>query len=104
MNTPKTGKVRYISFKEKDIWYAVALEFNIVVTGDDEGIALFNLFDAMAGYVEAVSKIKGSKDYYPLNQEADPEYEIMWNKKDEKVKKGVKSPFVSNYGVKFVNM
>jgi hypothetical protein len=104
MNTLKTGKVRYITFKEKDIWYAVALEFNIVVTGDDEGITLFNLFDAMAGYVAAVGKIKGSKDYYSLNQEADTEYEMMWSKKDEKVKKGVKSPFVSNYGVKFVNM
>ena len=34
-NTLKRGSVRYIIFKEKDIWYGVALEFNIIEQGDN---------------------------------------------------------------------
>ncbi len=96
MNTTQKGKVRYIVFKDKDIWYAVGLEFNIVESGDDSRIALLNLFDAMEGYVEAVRRIKGVR-FSPLNQEASPEYEKMWSNLQSKKK--VKTPFtISTYG------
>jgi hypothetical protein len=94
MNTNQKGKVRYMVFKEKAIWYAVALEFNLVVTGDDDTVALINLFDAMKGYVEAVNKIKGVR-VSPLNQEADEEYEKMWQTLNSPKTKGIKSPFIS---------
>ena len=104
MNTLKSGKVRYIVFqdiKEPKIWYGAALEFNIVVHGDNPTMATLELFDAMHGYVETLRKVKGLRDFYPLNQEADPEYESMWNKISgvQKAKEKVKSPFiVNNYG------
>jgi hypothetical protein len=79
MNTVKKGSVRYIVFKEVDTWYAVGLEFNIVESGDDPQIAMFGLFEAIAGYVEAFKKIKGARPAV-LNQKPDKEYEDMWNK------------------------
>ena len=100
MNTPKKGKVRYIVFKDKDVWYATGLEFNIVESGDSPRIAMTNLFDAMEGYVEAVRKLKGVK-VSPLNQETDPEYEKMWNRLE--AGKQIKSPFIINtYGTTVV--
>jgi len=77
MNTPEKSNVRYIVFKDTDTWYAVALEFNIVESGDDPKIAMFNLFEAVTGYVESCQKIKGSR-FSSLNQKADSEYEKLW--------------------------
>ena len=97
MNTPQKGKVRYIVFKDGDTWYATALEFNIVESGDDPKIALINLFDAMQGYVESCQKIKGSR-ISPLNQKPAPEYEKLWSVASSTRK--VKSPFqINTYGV-----
>lgn len=79
MNTAQKGRVRYIVFKEKDTWYAVGLEFNIVESGEDPQIAMFGLFEAITGYVEAFKKIKGARPTV-LNQKPDKEYEDMWNK------------------------
>lgn len=77
-NTLQEGSVRYIVFKESDTWYAVALEFNIVESGDDPREALLLLFEAMQGYVNSASKIKARPMI--LNQKPDAEYEQMWNK------------------------
>jgi len=97
MNTPNKGKVRYIVFKDTDTWYAVGLEFNIVESADDPRIALNNLFDAMQGYVESCSKVKGSR-VSPLNQKTDIEYEKLWSIITSEKK--LKSPFVVNtYGL-----
>ena len=57
-NTLNKGKVRYIIFKEDDTWYGVALEFNIVVEGDNPREAMQSLFDAIQGYVETAQKLK----------------------------------------------
>src|SRR3989344_1794891 len=89
-NTAQRGSVRYIVFKEKRTWYAVALEFNIVESGEDPQIAMFNLFEAITGYVEAFRKIKGARPY-ALNQKPDQEYEDMWNKLT--ADKPIKSPY-----------
>lgn len=97
MNTPQKGKVRYIVFKDGDTWYASALEFNIVESGDDPKIALINLFDAMEGYVESCRKVKGAR-ISPLNQKPASEYEKLWAIAN--ATKKIKSPFqINTYGV-----
>ena len=96
-NTLQKGSVRNIIFKEGNTWLGVALEFNIVESGDDPKIALINLFDAMQGYVESCQKIKGSR-ISPLNQKPAPEYEKLWSVAN--APKKVKSPFqINTYGV-----
>jgi hypothetical protein len=97
MNTLDKGQVRYIVFKDKGVWYAAGLEFNIVESGDDPRIAMNNLFDAMAGYVESCRKVKGAR-LAPLNQKTDPEYEKLWATIN--APKKTKSPFLINtFGV-----
>ena len=43
-NTLQKGSVRYIVFKENNIWYAAGLEFNIVESGDTPQEAILLLF------------------------------------------------------------
>ena|ERR1035437_4236207 len=99
MNTPQKGSVRYIVFKDKDTWYAVALELNIVESGDDPRIALNNLFDAVVGYVESCRKVRGAR-VSPLNQKPDAEYEKLWSNINSNKGKGIKSPFqINSFGI-----
>lgn len=77
MNTTKKGTIRCIIFKEDNVWYGVGLEFNIVESGDDADVVMFNLHEAIRGYVESQKKIKGNR-LAPLNQKADVEYESLW--------------------------
>ena len=96
MNTTKKGSVRCIVFKEENIWYGVALEFNIVESGDDSDVVFFNLNEAIQGYVESQKKIKGLR-LAPLNQKSDPEYESLW--KDLEEDKPLPSPItVKHFG------
>jgi hypothetical protein len=98
-NTPNKGSVRYIVFKEANDWYAVGLEFNIVISAENAQLALFELFEAMKGYVESFSKLHGVR-MHALNQKADPEYEALWNEL-QKNKQPIKSPYtVYAYGAK----
>ena len=92
-NTPKKGRFRHIVFKDGDTWYAVALEFNIVESSDDPKLALFSMFQAVAGYIKSVSKIKGAKNYETLNQKTDPEYEKLWDILNSKKSQPIKSPY-----------
>jgi len=80
-NTVKKGSVRIIVFKDKKDgkWYGVALEFNIVVSGNNHVEALHELYEAMDGYIETVASFKGVKDYTCLNQKALKEYEDLWS-------------------------
>jgi len=75
-NTTQKGSVRYIVFKEGDVWYAVGLEFNIVVEGDDPREVMLSLFGALSGYVQSARKIKTRP--HVLNQKPDDEYEKLW--------------------------
>lgn len=83
-NTLQKGLVRYIVFKEQDTWYAVALEFNIVESGDDPREVLILLFEAIQGYVKSARKI-GARPFI-LNQIPDKEYSELWNALQEKRK------------------
>jgi len=87
-NTIKNGQVRVLIFKEKNVWYGVALELNIVESGDDPREVMFTLDEAVRGYVKAASKAKLGPSV--LNQKSDAEYEKIWNQ--VKSKKPIKSP------------
>lgn len=81
-NTIKKGKYRWIVFKKGAQWYGAALEFNIVQVGDDPNLVLFELQEAVKGYLEAAQKIKGfrEKAVNPmLNQKSDDAYEELWD-------------------------
>ena len=99
MNTVQKGSVRCIIFKneEDNSWYGVALEFNIIESGDDPDVVRFNLDEAIQGYVESQNKIKGSR-VAPLNQKPISEYEELWNNLNSA--KPIPSPYyVKYYGV-----
>lgn len=103
MNTVKSGKYRWMIFKERDSWIGVALEFNIVVTGDDPRVVEIELQEAVLGYLESTKKLKGFRSGQVnavLNQEADEEYETKWVKATQNSAapgKGVISPFSGIY-------
>ena len=81
MNTPKNGVYRWMIFKDGDSWVGVALEFNIVVTGEDPKVVEFELQEAVIGYLESAKKVKGFRTHQVnsiLNQAADEEYEDKW--------------------------
>lgn len=78
MNKLALRSIRHIVFKEDGIWYAVALELNIVESGDDPREALILLFEAVKGYVTSAFKNNLSADV--LNQTPDGEYETLWRK------------------------
>ena len=97
MNTPEKNTFRYIVFKDGKTWYSVALELNIVESGDDPKLAFFTMLQAVSGYVDSFKKIKGAR-YRALNQSADPEYEKMW--KNIHAARPVATPYmVDMYGV-----
>lgn len=76
-NTKNKGRVRILVFKERAVWYGVALEFNIVESGDDPKKVLLSLEQAIRGYVKAAKKAKLGSSV--LNQKTEKEYEDIWN-------------------------
>lgn len=84
-NTVEKGKFRYIVFQDEGMFYAVAIELNIVVDGTDPTRVLTDLFDTVSGYVDAVKKSNSRP--FALNQEVDPEYEEMWKNLESKTPK-----------------
>ena len=88
-NTYNKGQIRSIIFKDGDTWYGVALEFNIIESGNDPREVMLLLDEAMRGYIKSAGKAKLSESV--LNQEPDSEYEMMW--KSIESKKPTKSPF-----------
>jgi hypothetical protein len=95
-------------FKEGDAWVGVALEFNIVVTGEDPRLVEIELQEAVLGYLESAKKLKeGFRPHQVnalLNQEADEEYEQKWTsahsqKVSTSESSAVPSPFSDIYKV-----
>lgn len=86
LNTAKTGSVRSIIFQENGEWFGVALEFNIVETGSTPQEVSVLLDEAIQGYIEAAQKSKHS--IRVLNQEVDPDYEVLWDTGISDRKKG----------------
>ncbi len=68
-------------FKDGDSWIGVALEFNIVIEGEDPRVVESELHEAVIGYLESAKKIKGFRTGQVnslLNQKADEAYESRW--------------------------
>lgn len=76
LNTTHSGSVRNVIFEENGEWFAVALEFNIVETGDSPQEVMMLLDSAIKGYVEGAQK--SGLSIGVLNQAVDPEYESLW--------------------------
>ena len=93
-NTLQKGSVRYVVFKEDNVWYAVGLEFNIVESGDTPQEAILLLSEALSGYVESAKKIKSRPSI--LNQTTNREYETMWQN-SQRDKKQARSIFSSGF-------
>lgn len=100
-NTLQNGSVRYVIFKEKDVFFGVALEFNVIVEATSQIEAMVLLNEAIRGYLESARKFKLRPQV--LNQVADAEYEKMWNgiqvggtKKSSA--RAIKSPYVLSSG------
>lgn len=100
-NTLKSGKVRYIIFREDDTWYGVALEFNIVEEGDNPRQVMESLFDAIKGYVETAQKLKMRP--MPLNQKPDEEYQKLWDKLEKTKEKPAMPENIYNFGYNSIN-
>lgn len=80
-----------------DTWYAAALDFNIVESGDTPDEVLFMLFDAMRGYVESAKKSKARP--HILNQIPDKEYKKIWDAfLDKKIQSSLKGITVHDRG------
>jgi hypothetical protein len=77
-NTLEKGSVRTIIFKEGATWFGVALDFNVVESGDDPREVMIMLDEAIRGYVMSAKKSKLRP--IVLNQTADAEYEKLWDK------------------------
>ena len=75
-NTLQKGSVRFLVFKDKESYFGVALEFNLMVEAASPQEAFLFLNEAAAGYLESARKLKLRPAV--LNQKADPEYENMW--------------------------
>ena len=91
-NTYNRVSVRCIVFKEKRVWYGVALEFNIVVDGDSSQVVFDALDQSVRGYFEVAKKNK--LDISVLNQKPVAEYEKMWNSLEHVAHPKKKSPRV----------
>ncbi len=106
MNTVKEGTYRWMIFKEGDSWIGVALEFNIVVTGEDPRIVEIELDEAVTGYIESAKKLKGFRDAQVnplLNQMTDQEYENRWSAATGP-QEAVPSPFSDIYKLGISNL
>lgn len=80
-NTPQKGAYRWIVFKKGVQWIAAALEFNIVLVGDDPNVVFLEMQEAVRGYIEAAQKFRGFRPQTVspiLNQKADETYERRW--------------------------
>jgi hypothetical protein len=95
--------------KEETHWIGVALEFNIVVTGEDPKIVDIELQEAVLGYLESAKKVTGFRTNQIeslLNQKADEEYENKWNQATQttQTKQSIPSPFSDIYKAGISNL
>lgn len=98
-NTLARGRYRWIIFKDGKEWVGAALEFNIIVTGDDPRVVEADLQEAAVGYLEAVRKLKGMRPQQMagiLNQTPDESYEARYVAAQEAARGNVLSPLSPN--------
>ncbi len=88
MNTKDDGKIRILTYKEGNLYYSSALELNITSSGEDKYLAMYNLDEAIKGYID-FAKIE-NMDNQVLNQNTSPDLEKMWADFQNNIK--IKSP------------
>lgn len=106
-NTLKNGAYRWMIFKEENTWYGVALEFGIVVDGEDPRLVEIELQEAVLGYLESAKKLtKGFREDQInslLNLTPEPEYEDKWAEAQSTItqprKESIPSPLSDIYKV-----
>ena len=76
MNTKDSGKIRVLTYKEGSLYYSCALELNITSSGEDKYLAMYNLDEAIRGYIDFTKS--ESINEKVLNQKTDPDLEFMW--------------------------
>ena len=76
MNTKDDGKIRILTYKEGNLYYSSAFELNITSSGEDKYLAMYNLDEAIKGYID-FAKIENMNNEV-LNQNTDPDLEKMW--------------------------
>lgn len=99
-NTYTSGSVRTLIFKEKNVWYAVALEFNIVESADDLNTVKKYLHDALRAYITVAQSANTGVDV--LNQKTTREYEKLW-KNAQVGNASIKSP-ISVYSAESLSL
>jgi len=73
----KNNEIRFIIFQKEKNWYGVALELNIIEIHKDPNTTLYNLIEAITGYIETA--IKNNIQLSSLKQTPDKKYETIWN-------------------------
>ncbi len=76
MNTKENGRIRVITYREDNLYYASALELNITSSGEDKYLAMYNLDEAIRGYIDFAKS--ENIDNEVLNQSIDADLENMW--------------------------
>lgn len=94
-------------YKDHEEWVGVALEFNIVIVGEDPRVVEVELQEAVIGYLEAAKKMRGFRPQQVnavLNQETEAEYETRWAHATQIKEKGVVSPYSDIYKAGIANL
>ena len=81
-NVLENNEVRFIIYKKGDNWQGIALEFNIVEVHKDPHTTLFNLIEAITGYVETA--IKNNIQLSSIKQTPSKKYEDIWKNINQK--------------------
>lgn len=100
-NTIQKGNFRSIVFKEGGVWYAVALEFNLIIDANDPETAFFSLLQLAKDYIDVVKE--NNLRPFALNQVPQKEYLDLWYKLNKNEK--IPSPYqeVYQYGVNSIS-
>lgn len=93
-------------FKDGERWFGVALEFNIVVEGEDPRVVEIELQEAVLGHLESAKKLqqgfRAQQVNALLNQDTEQAYEEMWTKAHDT--KGIVSPLSNIYKLGIANL
>lgn len=92
-NTFNHGQLKILVYKEKknEVWYATALELNLTVDSHDRFLAMIELQQAIADYVQSAQEIG---DTSLLNQEPDPELLALWQAGISSSPSVIESPYI----------
>ncbi len=92
-NTFKKGVSRVLIFFDtaEKVWYGVALDFNLIVDGNEPETVRKDLRNLMLDYIDSAKKLGDEK---LLNRKIDSEYEKIWKELEKgNLEKKLLSPY-----------